>query len=62
MNKRLYRSRYGTIAGVCTGLGEYFNVEPLLIKVAFFAAIWSPLPIILTYFCLWILMEKEPKI
>jgi phage shock protein C len=60
--KKIYRSRTKTIAGVCTGLADYFNVEPLLVKIAFFAAIWSPIPIILTYFMLWILMNKEPKV
>ena len=60
--KKLYRSKNGSLAGVCTGLANYFDVEPLLIKILFFAAIWSPLPIILTYFLLWFSMEKEPKI
>jgi phage shock protein PspC (stress-responsive transcriptional regulator) len=60
--KKIYRSRTRTIAGVCTGLADYFKVEPLLVKIAFFAAIWSPIPITLTYFMLWILMNKEPKV
>jgi phage shock protein C len=60
--KKIYRSRTRTIAGVCTGLADYFKVEPLLVKIAFFAAIWNPIPIILTYFMLWILMNKEPKV
>ena len=32
--KRLYRSRRDRqIAGVCGGLGEYFNVDPTLIRI-----------------------------
>lgn len=34
--KRLYRSREDRmIAGVCGGLGEYFNVDPTLIRLLF---------------------------
>ncbi len=35
-HKRLYRSREDRmIAGVCGGLGEYFNVDPTLIRLLF---------------------------
>lgn len=35
MEKRLYRSEENKmIAGVCGGLGEYFNVDPTLIRLA----------------------------
>ncbi len=37
--KRLYR-RTDTkkIAGVCAGLGDYFNVDPTLVRIFFLAA------------------------
>jgi phage shock protein PspC (stress-responsive transcriptional regulator) len=36
MNKRLYRSEKNRIvAGVCGGLGQYFAVDPVLIRLAF---------------------------
>jgi len=32
--KRLYRSRTNRIlAGVCGGFGEYFNVDPVIIRI-----------------------------
>ena len=32
--KRLYRSRNNRVlAGVCGGIGEYFNIDPVLIRV-----------------------------
>lgn len=35
MEKKLYRIREGKIvAGVCNGIGAYFNVDPTLIRVA----------------------------
>ena len=32
--KQLYRSRSNkVIAGVCGGIGEYFNIDPVIIRV-----------------------------
>ena len=32
--KRLYRSRNNRwLAGVCGGIGEYFNIDPVIIRV-----------------------------
>lgn len=34
MEKRLYRSRTNRVLfGLCGGLGEYFNVDPVLIRL-----------------------------
>ncbi len=34
MEKRLYRSRTDRVlSGVCAGLGQYFNLDPVLIRV-----------------------------
>ncbi len=36
--KKLYKSnRNKMIAGVCGGIGEYFNVDPTLVRLAFVA-------------------------
>ena len=35
MNKRLYRSNESkVIAGVCSGIAEYFDIDPTLIRLA----------------------------
>lgn len=35
MDKRLYKSsREKMICGVCGGIGEYFNVDPTLVRLA----------------------------
>jgi len=35
MNKRLYKSSTNkTLCGVCGGIGEYFNIDPTLIRLA----------------------------
>ena len=35
-DKRLYRSRIQRmLCGVCCGIGEYFNIDPTLIRLVF---------------------------
>ena len=44
MRKRLYRIDNGkVIAGVCSGLGEYFDVDPVLVRLIWvvFACLWG---------------------
>jgi phage shock protein C len=62
MEKKLYRSNERAIAGVCNGIGEYLNIEPILVQVIFFGLIWTPIPIIMIYIFLWLFMKKEPEI
>lgn len=39
MTKRLYRSTENKVlAGVCGGLGEYFDVDPVLIRLLYLMA------------------------
>ncbi len=36
MNKKLYKSRTNRmLCGVCGGIGEYFNIDPTLIRLIF---------------------------
>ena len=36
MNKKLYRSNTNKmICGVCGGVGEYFNIDPTIIRLLF---------------------------
>ena len=60
MEKKLYRVREGKIlAGVCGGLGEYFNVDPTLIRVAW-ALIAATGTGILAYVVCAIIIPEEP--
>ena len=34
--KRLYRNKQdGKIAGICEGLGDYFNIDPVIFRLLF---------------------------
>lgn len=61
MAEKLYRSRRKKmIGGVSAGLGEYLNVDPVLIRVLFvILTIINPLTL-LAYIILWIVVEEEP--
>ncbi len=53
--KKLYRDRNrATIGGVCTGLGHYFGVDAVWIKIIFILLIWAGGTGILAYIILWI--------
>jgi phage shock protein C len=49
------------VAGVCSGVGRYFGVDPVLIRVTFAllaAVTWGTL--LLAYPVMWFLMPEEP--
>lgn len=57
MAKRLYRSRTNSvIAGVAGGIGEYLDIDPVLIRIAFVVATFAGGFGILTYIIAWIIM------
>lgn len=59
-NKKFYLSSTDKkIAGVCGGLAEYFEVDALIIRVLFIAAILEFGTGLLAYFVLWILAPKR---
>ncbi|MDD5569262.1 MAG: PspC domain-containing protein [Candidatus Pacebacteria bacterium] len=60
--KKLYRSNTDRIIfGVCGGLGEYFGVDSLLLRIIFIFLTFFGGSGILIYLILAILMPKEPE-
>ena len=61
--KRLYRSRANrVIAGVCAGLGRYFNIDPVIIRI-----VWLLLVVVygtglVAYVIAWLIIPNEPEI
>jgi len=45
------------IAGVCGGIAEYFDVDPILVRVAFIAAALMGFGVVL-YIVLWIVLPR----
>ncbi len=60
MNKKLYRSRKDKmIGGVAGGLGDYFEVDPTLVRILFIVATVLGGSGILAYIILWIVIPEE---
>jgi phage shock protein C len=61
MAKSLYRStKDRKIAGVCGGLAEYFDIDPIIPRLVFVVlALPGGLPGILPYIILWIITPEE---
>ena len=58
--KRLTRSTTNkTVAGVCAGLAEYFNVDVTLVRLLFVLLVFLPGPSILVYIVLWLVIPPD---
>jgi phage shock protein C len=61
--RKLYRSgKDKIISGVCGGLGEYFDIDPLLVRVLFIILLFPTVGTwTLVYLLLWILVPRNPN-
>ncbi len=62
--KRMYRSKKDRkIAGICGGLGEYFDVDSTLLRLIFVLLLFTTgfAPIIITYLIGWIIIPLNPE-
>ena len=58
---RLYKSNEDKmIAGVCGGLGEYFDIDPTLIRLAMVIAIFGAGMGFFAYIVAWFIIPKNP--
>lgn len=62
MTKKLFRSKNDRVlAGVCAGLANHFNVDPVLIRVIFVAALLGGGFGLLAYLILWVVTPENPE-
>lgn len=64
-DKRLYKSEDNkVISGVMGGLGEYFDIDPVLFRVIYtaFTIFTAFFPGILAYILMAIVMPRKPKV
>lgn len=59
--KKLYRSSTNKkLAGVCGGLGEYFNVDPTIVRIIFVLLLLpGGFPGLIPYLVLWAIVPKS---
>jgi phage shock protein C len=61
--KRLVRPRAGRkIAGVCLGVAEYFDVDPVLVRVVWVVSILFGLAGAVAYVAAWVIIPEEPRL
>jgi phage shock protein C len=59
--KRLYRSLDDKkVAGVCGGLGEYFGIDPVFLRIFFvLITLFPPGSGILIYLIMWLVVPRK---
>jgi len=63
MKKKIYRSESDRrIAGVCGGIGEYFDIDPTLIRLAFVFFVLAAGTGILAYLIAALVMPNESEV
>jgi phage shock protein C len=61
MERKLQRNTQDKkIAGVCSGLAEYFDIDVTLVRVAFIVAFLAGFSGVLAYIILWIIVPAKP--
>ena len=59
--KRFYRSDINHVfAGVCGGIAEYFNIDPILVRLLFVVLVFAGGSGVLIYIILWIAAPMKP--
>ncbi len=59
--KKLYRSRHDkAIAGICVGLGKYFSIDPVIIRLGFIFLALAGGPGVIIYVIMWVVVPEEP--
>ena len=58
MSKKIYRSRDKMIGGVCAGIGEYFDVDPTVVRLLWVLAVLMGGAGIVVYLAAWIIIPQ----
>ncbi len=60
--RKLYRSGKDKVfGGVCGGIGEYFGIDPTLIRIVWILFSFAGFFGILAYIIAWIIVPRNPK-
>ncbi|PKL86819.1 MAG: hypothetical protein CVV22_01640 [Ignavibacteriae bacterium HGW-Ignavibacteriae-1] len=61
MGRKLYKSRRSKmIGGVAGGLGDYFDIDPVIIRVLFIMTAFAWGVSVIAYILLWIVLPENP--
>lgn len=61
MAKRIFRSqRDKKLAGVCGGIAEYFNIDPVIVRALWLIFVFAVGTGILAYLICWFVIPEHP--
>lgn len=59
--KKLYRANNTLLGGICTGIAEYFGIDPIIVQIlTVVLTVATAGTLILVYVALWIILPKQP--
>lgn len=62
-HRRFYRSRSALIGGVCAGIADFFNVDPVIVRIIVVALTLATGGVLgFAYLALWIMLPKAPAV
>jgi len=62
MADKLYRSTENKkIAGICGGLGEYFDIDPTIVRLIWIASVLIAGTGLLAYLIAWMIIPEKSK-
>ena len=59
MKRTFMRASDGMLGGVCKGIADYFDIDPTLVRIAWFVGSWFYGIGILIYLALWLIAPCE---
>lgn len=63
VQKRLYKNRhYAKLGGVCQGIGEYFDIDPTIVRVLWVIASLFYGTGLLLYLVMWIILPEKDEV
>ena len=60
MEKKLYRSKDKKIAGVCSGIAEYFDIDPTIVRILWVLFVLAGGSGILIYIIMAFIVPEKP--
>lgn len=58
-NKRIYKIRNSTICGVCAGLGDYLNIDPVILRILFLIFAFTGVGVLVYLACALIMPYED---
>lgn len=64
MTQRLYRSEDRLLGGVCSGIAEYFKLDPTMVRLGYvlLSVLSAAFPGLLVYVIMWLVVPPKSEV